>query len=59
MREDLKGELETGDHIYQTLLKDKEWNSENLLLKYKNHFNTQYIGEIFCRMAFITPIYED
>ena len=44
MREDLKGELETGDHIYQTLLKDKEWNSENFLLKYKNHFNTQYIG---------------
>ena len=59
MREDLKGELETGDHIYQTLLKDKEWDSENFLLKYKNHFNTQYIGEIFCRMAFITPIYED
>ena len=32
---------------------------EFFLSKYKNHFNTQYIGELFCRMAFIDPTEKD
>ncbi len=59
MKKSLKGEMETGEHIYHRFLDDKEWDSRDFLSKYKNHFNTQYIGELFCRMAFIDPTEKD
>ncbi|MCB4421459.1 glycosyltransferase family 9 protein [Synechococcus sp. HB1133] len=59
MRKDLSRELETGEHIYNKVKNDKEWDSEKFLDRYKGAFRTQYIGEIFCRMAFVEPIYID
>ena len=59
MRKDLTGKVDTGTHIYQKVLDDREWNSEKFLQKYSGSFVTQYIGEIFCRMAFMNPTMED
>ena len=56
MTKDLKGVVETGEHTYNKILDDKEWDSEKFLVKYEGHFKTQYIGELFCRMAFLDSI---
>ena len=59
MMKDLNSRIETGKHIYNKILDDYEWDSPEFLSKYGGKFKTQYIGEIFCRLAFMEPTMED
>ena len=54
----MKSEVAIGEHVYQIFLKDKQWIQKNSY-KIQRTFKTQYIGELFCRMAFIEPTDDD
>ena len=43
----------------QTFLADNDWDSEEFIIRYKYIFNSNYIAELLCRMAFLNPSADD
>ncbi|MGI9336272.1 MAG: glycosyltransferase family 9 protein [Gammaproteobacteria bacterium] len=50
---DFRARLDPGGDAVQRMLKDKDWNSSAFLERYRNFLTSNYIGEIFCRMAYV------
>lgn len=50
----LTGKLPPGERPEQRMLADPDWNSPDFLRRYQGVLETNYIAEIFCRMAFVT-----
>ena len=50
-----RSELPWGDHPYQRFLADPDWDTPAFLNRYKGFFQTNYIAELLCKMAFIEP----
>ena len=42
--------LPWGDKPPQRFLADLDWDSPEFLSRYKDHFDSNYIGELFCRL---------
>ena len=51
--------LPWGEQANQRFLADNDWDSESFLFRYKNHFKSNYIAELFCRMAYLSPTLND
>ncbi|MDX2273118.1 MAG: glycosyltransferase family 9 protein [Cyanobacteriota bacterium] len=50
---DFRGKLHSGDDLTQKMLKDDDWNSPEFLRRYQGLLTSNYIGEIFCRLAYV------
>ena len=48
-------ELDWGEKPQQKFLADKDWDSPAFIARYKEHFQSNYIAELLCRMAFLEP----
>ena len=55
LSDNLRSELPLGNHPNQLFLADKDWDSQAFLQRYSNHFNSNYIAELLCRLAFVDP----
>ena len=55
LRADGRAPLAWGDLPQQRFLADPDWDSQNFLTRYNEHFNSNYIAELLCRMAFLEP----
>ncbi len=53
LTDDLSGPLPLGDHPYHRILADPDWTSPDFLERYEGHLTSNYIGELFARMAFV------
>ena len=51
--------LPWGDLPNQRFLGDNDWDSKAFIDRYKRHFNSNYIGELLCRIAFLDPSDKD
>ncbi|MFL0753586.1 MAG: glycosyltransferase family 9 protein [Prochlorococcus sp.] len=51
--------LTWGELPNQRFLADKDWDSQDFIERYKTHFNSNYIAELLCRIAFLKPDKED
>lgn len=47
--------LPWGDHPYQRFLDDPDWDSPEFLARYSGFFQSNYIAELLCRLAFQEP----
>ena len=45
--------LPWGDKPPQRFLADLDWDSPEFLSRYKDHFDSNYIGELFCQLAYV------
>ena len=43
----------------QKFLADNDWDSVEFITRYKDIFNSNYIAELLCRMAFLNPSHDD
>lgn len=50
---DFRERMDPGDDVVQRMLKDKDWNAKAFLERYRDFLTSNYIGEIFCRMAYV------
>lgn len=50
---DFQGRLPTGSRPEHRMLQDKDWNSTEFLERYASVLKSNYIAEIFCRMAYV------
>ena len=50
---DLRSRLPTGTRPEHRMLVDDDWNSPRFLERYREVLDSNYIGEIFCRMAYV------
>ena len=50
---DLSGPLPLGDHPHNRILAEPDWTSPDFLRRYADHLTSNYIGELFARMAFV------
>jgi len=50
---DLRGRFPAGDRPEHLMLLDEDWNSPGFLDRYRKILTSNYIAEIFCRMAFV------
>ena len=50
---DGRGLIPWGKEINQKFLADDDWDSKYFLERYKDHFKSQYIGELMCKMAYV------
>ena len=48
-------ELSWGEHPYQRFLADPDWDSPAFLERYGSLFQTNYIAELLCRLAWLEP----
>lgn len=55
----LSDRLETGEHPWQRILDEPDWTTPAFLERYEGHLTSNYIGELFCRMAFIETDFFD
>ena len=55
LRRDGRAPLAWGDLPQQRFLADPDWDSQAFLTRYAEHFNSNYIAELLCRMAFLSP----
>ena len=46
-------DLAWGDHPRQRFLADPDWDSPAFLDRYRDHFSTNYIAELFCQLAWV------
>ncbi|MEZ4414742.1 MAG: glycosyltransferase family 9 protein [Gemmatimonadota bacterium] len=53
----LTGKLPPGRRPEQRMLQDPDWNSPEFLQRYAEVLETNYIAEIFCRMAYVRTDY--
>ena len=51
--------LAWGELPNQRFLADKDWDSQDFIERYKTHFNSNYIAELLCRIAFLNPNKKD
>ncbi len=54
---DLGGRMAAGTRPEHLMLGDDDWNSPAFLARYSDVLDSNYIGEIFCRMAFVETDY--
>lgn len=52
-------ELSWGNHPYQKFLADPDWDSVEFLNRYYDYFQSNYIAELLCKLAFIEPSYKE
>lgn len=55
----LSDRLETGDHPFQRILDEPDWTTPAFLERYEGQLASNYIAELFCRMAFIETDFFD
>ena len=55
LRADGRAPLVWGDLPQQRFLADPDWDSPAFLSRYAEQFNSNYIAELLCRMAFLEP----
>jgi len=55
----LSDRLETGDHPWQRILDEPDWTTPAFLERYADHLTSNYIAELFARMAFVETDYFD
>ena len=51
--ENARSSFPWGDHPYQRFLDDSDWDSPAFLARYQGLFETNYIAELLCRLAFL------
>jgi ADP-heptose:LPS heptosyltransferase len=56
---DLDQPLPTGDHPWQRILDEPDWTTPAFLERYRDHLTSNYIAELFCRMAFVETDFTD
>jgi ADP-heptose:LPS heptosyltransferase len=56
---DLSERLATGDHPWQRILDEPDWTTPDFVDRYAGHLTSNYIGELFCRMAFVETDFFD
>ena len=54
----LRRELPWGELPQQRFLADPDWDSEAFLARYAGAFGSNYIAELFCRLAFVDTDFE-
>ena len=59
LRADGRMPLEWGELPQQRFLGDPDWDSPAFLDRYSEQFNSNYIAELLCRMAFLEPNAKD
>ena len=59
LREDARALLEWGELPNQRFLADDDWDSKEFIKRYEKFFNSNYIAELLCRMAFLEPTIEN
>jgi len=59
LRADGRAPLAWGNLPQQRFLADLDWDSPAFLTRYGEHFNSNYIAELLCRMAFLEPSSND
>ena len=59
LRADGRAPLPWGDLPQQRFLADPDWDSPDFLKRYAEQFASNYIAELFCRMAFLEPNADD
>ncbi|MEN9220872.1 MAG: glycosyltransferase family 9 protein [Thermostichus sp. BF3_bins_97] len=50
---DFRRKLEPGSDPVQRMLQDDDWNSPEFLQRYRDLLSSNYIAEIFCRLAYV------
>lgn len=55
----LSDRLPTGDHPWQRILDEPDWTTPAFLERYEGWLESNYIAELFCRMAFVETDYAD
>jgi ADP-heptose:LPS heptosyltransferase len=55
--DDLSAPLPLGDHPNNRILGEPDWTSPDFLERYDAHLTSNYIGELFARMAFVETDY--
>ena len=59
LRGDGRALLAWGDLPQQRFLADPDWDSPAFLARYSDHFDSNYIAELLCRMVFLEPNADD
>ena len=59
LRADGRAPLHWGDLPQQRFLADADWDSPAFLTRYAEHFTSNYIAELLCRLAFLEPNADD
>jgi heptosyltransferase-3 len=54
---DFRSKLPRGDGPLQSMLADDDWNSPAFLQRYGDYLSSNYLGEIFCRLAYVETDY--
>ena len=57
LSQDFRLKINTNNDPVQKILSDKDWNSLEFLQRNKNLLNSNYIAEIFCRIAYVETDY--
>jgi ADP-heptose:LPS heptosyltransferase len=55
----LSDRLPTGDHPWQRILDEPDWTTPAFLERYEGWLGSNYIAELFCRMAFVETDFTD
>ncbi len=50
---DFRRKLDPGSDLTQKMLQDDDWNSPDFLDRYRGLLTSNYISEIFCRLAYV------
>jgi ADP-heptose:LPS heptosyltransferase len=50
---DFRRKVDPGTDLTQKMLQDDDWNSAEFLQRYQEILTSNYIGEIFCRLAYV------
>lgn len=53
LKPDFSGKLPPGDDVVQKMLADPDWDSPAFLQRYQGLLTSNYIAEIFCRLAYV------
>jgi ADP-heptose:LPS heptosyltransferase len=57
LQPDFRRKLLPGDGIRDRILRDGDWNSPAFLARYGELLGSNYLGEIFCRLAYVETDY--
>ena len=55
----LSERLPAGDHPWQRILEEPDWTTPAFLARYEGWLESNYIAELFCRMAFVETDFTD
>src|SRR5262245_13856096 len=53
LQPDFRRKLPPGDGIRDRILRDNDWNSPRFLERYRELLGSNYLAEIFCRLAYV------